>query len=497
MNRIDADLKYAKLVEHCDSLIKVGKMSAVASQVSRLNTSQVPRAHRQALAKICRRAGQFGHGLALLHPIIRNEKEKIDPATPAEICEYALLLSRNGSVGEALTLLEGIDDKSIPDLALHRAFCLIMNWDYGRAAGFLESHLTSPTDSYSKLIARVNLVAAHLALAKWEEAARLLDETLPLAEEAGASRLVANCLELRSRLHLNQKNYSRSESDLDRALGIIGEAQSFDRLLINKWQAIIESLRTGSLAPLERFRPLAVEGRQWESVREIDLYSLKIRFEQEKLDHLVIGTPMPSYRERIGRETGAKPSSSCVFGRSPAPCLDLSSGEIAGAKFSPGKKLHQLIVALLGDFYVPANMGTLFAKLYPSEHFDINSSPMRVRQVVQRTRQWLKENSLPARIEQSDGAYRFVIEGEFGVRVYLAGDEVSSASLSWRQLREAFPTDTEFTAKEACDRLAWPRSSFLLVVRTGLDAGELEKTGEGKATRYRVVSRSGKQSRAA
>jgi tetratricopeptide (TPR) repeat protein len=478
---------YSELVAKCDSLIKAGKMDEVSALIAKLRPGQVPRDSCQGLAKICRRAGLIGFGLRLLQPIIRHEKPLPSPATAAEICEYAVLLSRNGSIPEAAGLLAGVDVETAPEALLYLSYCHISTWDYAQAAGLLEKYQELASDEYSKLIARVNLISAYLALNQLDSAENLVTETMEAAERAGALRLVGNCLELRSRLNLNRGRFSETRKDLDRALGIFGESQIYDRLFIYKWQAVMTAIETNSAEPIVNFRRQAVLSKEWESVREADLFAVKVRFGQTLLDYLTFGTPMASYRQRIQQEVGREPSASYIFGQDGSHCLDLKTGTFLGGvgKLNPGKKIHQVIAALVRDFYVPRNIGSLFSELYPREYFDINSSPVKVRQLLLRTREWLKENGLGASIVQSEGAYRFVIDGAFGVRIDLERSAVESASISWERLKSAFP-GVRFTARQACSKLQWPRSSFLLIVERALKSGELIKSGTGKATAYRV-----------
>lgn len=188
----------AALVAECDSLIKSGQVAQVASRISSLVFTKVPRASRQAIAKICRRAGLVNEGLRLLHPVIRQDALLDEPPTPGEICEYAFLLSRSGSTEEALDLLREVDSTTTPVALLYQASCEIEKWNYPVAVKLLERFLESPVDAYSKLIARVNLGASYLATNQLDLAEKFLSETVRIAEAQGAFRLVGNTLEQRA-----------------------------------------------------------------------------------------------------------------------------------------------------------------------------------------------------------------------------------------------------------------------------------------------------------
>jgi tetratricopeptide (TPR) repeat protein len=490
MSTDDKLTKYEELIARCDLLIKDGKISEVIDILSQVNLAGVPRILRQSLAKTCRRVDLVSHGLRLLQPIIRNEKLQIEPATPGEISEYSVLLSRNGSRQEAISLLEKVKADVTPEASLYLAYCHISNWDYGKATGLLELFLKSAADDYSKLIARVNLIAAYLAVSQMDSAEELLATTIPLAESAGAARLVGNCYELRARLFLHRGNFSESRADLDRSLKIFTGSQSYDRLFIDKWQAVMAALEQNSVDPLVEFRKQAVANKEWESVREVDLYIVKIQFEQRLLDYVLFGTPMESFRQRILTETNRRPSDHFVFGQSGHRCLDLKTGSMDQGDFNSGKKMHRVITALVRDFYAPRNIGTLFAEICPDEYFDVNSSSRRVKQLLLRTRQWFKENKIPATIEQNDGSYRLAVEGPFGFIIPLESGLIDSNSMQWKQLESKFPIGIRFSAKQACEALNWPRSSFLLIIDWALKTGRVGKYGQGKATFYQVMSES-------
>jgi tetratricopeptide (TPR) repeat protein len=488
VSRSETNRNYEELITECDLLIKAGKISAVTHHILRLTFTQVPRASRQGLAKICRRINLIGPGLRLLQPVMNSEKQNLESPTDGEICEYAVLLSRNGSIREASELLKNVDPEGTPEASLYLAYCHISNWDYANAVPLIERFLKSDADHYTKLVARVNLIPAYLATLQLDSAEKLLAETIAMAKNVGATRLLGNCLEMEGRYHLYRGDFSKSRASLNRALEIFGSMQIYDRLFINKWQALMTATETGRTDSLLEFRKEAIAQKDWETIREADLFIAKVKMDQKLLDYLIFGTPMTAYRERILQETGGTPSQSFLLGKESAFCLDLKTGRIDNVDdFNPGKKIHQVIASLVKDFYVPRNIGTLFSDLYPNDYFDINSSPNRVRALIERTRKWLKANDLPAQIIQAKGHYSFEIHGAFGVRLSLESLAIDSPSMFFEQLKLKFPPGTFFTAPEACSTLNRTRSSFLRLVEQALEKGLLIKSGQGRATRYEIL----------
>ena len=455
------------------------------NKISLLNFAHVPRRTRQALAKICRRTGLVSQGLHLLQPLIRNEKEMTESASSSEISEYAVLLSRNGSIQEALTLLKGVDPDDAPEALLYQGFCHISNWDYSIAIDLLKKYLASSVDDYAKLIAEVNLASSYLAIGNIDAAESLLQELMESTQRGKASRLVGNGLEMLSQVHLQRNEFSKARQVLDRSATNFQQNDSYDQLLYHKWMAIVSAIENRSPEPLAHFRNLAVSREHWESVREADLFALKIQFHQKQFDSLYYGTPKSGNRRRILQQVEGQPNDIFVRGEAGSFWLDLTTGVLHGkGELKPGKKVHQVLAALNRDFYVPSNIGTLFAELYPDDYFDINSSPLRIRQLLTRTRQWLEEMHIPASIQHIQGNYRFAIDGAFGIQIPKECEVIETPILEWQLLKQLFSSARFFTAEQACEILKISRSSFHRLARWADKRGELTSQGRGKSLRY-------------
>jgi tetratricopeptide (TPR) repeat protein len=488
-------MDYEVFVRECDELIRAGKIPLVMEKIRALTLLQVPQKSRVSLAKICRRAGLIEQGLRLLYPIIRQENALEASANSLEVCEYAVLLSRNGSILEALTLLKAVPEVEAPEAMLYMGFCHVSNWNYPAAAVCFEKYLKTSADSYSKLIARVNLVAAYIANQRLDEAETLLSETVQLAESAGATRLVGNAYELRGQVAFFQNDFSKCRAELERASQILNSTGSYDQLLIYKWLFAMQAIEENSVQPLLQFREKAVAANHWESVRDTDFYRLKLAFEQSAFDHLLFGTPSMPYRQRILREIPELPSASYLFGTASGPQFDVRTGDLHGSQGElTGKKIHQMISILLKDFYAPQNMGTLFAELYPDEYFDINSSPQRVRQVLRRTRRWIESHQLPLVIQENRGGYKLFSIGDFGAKISFQSEKVDTLQAQWQKILIAFPQNP-FSAEDAGTKLGVSRTTLHRLLTWALENRLLLKSGVNKSTRYQVET--GKASTAA
>ena len=479
---------YAEFITNCDTLIRTGRLPHVVETLSDLNLARVPRKWRQAVAKLCRRAGLMAQGLRLLHPLIRGDQDLSSPPSPGEICEYAVLLSRIGSIDEALNLLTGVDSSSAHEAMMYQGFCHVSKWDYERASGYFESYLESSADIYSKLIARVNLSACYISSERLADAETLLSETIEIATREQASRLIGNCYELRSQIPLQQGDYARAREDLARAVSVFGGGRSYDQLLIYKWQSLIEAEESRDPQPLLKFKAEAIERQHWESVREADLFTLRLKFDQKAFDHLIFGTPTHSYRDRILRKLPHQPSENYILGAPNTNCLNLESGKLeAGHSSVPGIKIHQVLTALTRDFYAPRTLGSLFSELYPDEYFNIDSSPVRVRQLLSRTRRWLEENHLVATIDQNQGSYRLHVGDSFGILLPFERPRIESNTILFEILQKRFSEPARFSVQDACAILSLSRSSFHRFAEWAVNEGFIERFGQGKSTRYAIL----------
>lgn len=486
-------MDFNQFINECDSLIKGGQIKSVTDKFRALSFGEVPRKWRQALAKICRRTGMIERGVRLLQPIVRREVHSPEaPASAGEICEYAVLLSRQGSVNEALELLKDIDKTSNPEAYLYLGFCHVTNWNYQQAAQDFESYLSCAVDPYSLLIGKVNLVAACISNRQLNRARILLSEILETARNTNALRLIGNCLELSGQVEFCAGNFTEARRYLDQALEVFGQSGSYDQLLIQKWRATITALENKSTAELLKFREEAVARKHWESVRDTDFYILKLSFDQKLFDHLIYGTPSEFFRARVIREIGQVPSSTFIYNHETvakdAVDFDLQSGLLRCSDDSVGgTKIHQAMSVFLRELYAPRSLGSLFSELYPNEYFDINSSATRVRQVIRRTRRWLEDQKIPASIIEKNGSYKLQWLANFSVRMELDQKSITVQSGIYHKVVQAFHTDMRFTAGEACSKIKISRTGFHRWATWAEENQLLEKSGNNKSTVYRIL----------
>ena len=480
------------LLQSCEEKIRAGDDAVVVKELLQVETSELPRELRLGFANLCRRVGLINVGLKILAPVVQqNRKNRGLEPSPAERAEYAVLLQRTGAVQEALRILKSIDKKLLPQAGLLQSFCHFNRWEYAEALPLLKSYLASSLEPYQHLVGRVNLAAALIITNQLDEAEAVLEQNILQAQSEGHSRLLGNCHELRTQVHLGRGHFAKAEADLEVASKLFTGAGGLDLFFVQKWKAILNSLETGSTEQIQGLLAAARDRRDWESLREATLFSLKADFKRAEFNHLFFGTPFVSYRERIQTYLGQGPnSSSYILGSHESGVLDLQSGVLSGrtSSLKAGRKIHQVIEVLLRDFYRPLSLGGLFAELFPEDHFDVFSSPNRVHQLIWRTRDWLAANQVPVEIFEEGGHYSIRMTGSFGFQISLMHEAPSAEHVRLQELCQHYQPGQYFTSNEASAALGLSVTSFKRWASWGLERGRLQKTGAGPGTLYKIAA---------
>ena len=480
--------RYEKLMATCEALLRAGRDHQVAKLLAKVNTASVPRKWRLPFASLCRRAAHVSMGLRILTPVVRGKKSA---ATVREQAEYAILLQRCGAIQEALVILRGLDFESAPEKALYQALCHFSYWEFERALPHLEQYVASDLTADELLTAEVNLARAHVAIGDFRKAEPILHGLIERARSSEASRIQGNCLELLSQAYLLTDRLDEADRALTEAEGIFAAGKSFERLLLAKGRAFLEAQKSGSTEPLLKFREQALAWPHAQTVRETDLFTLMIDFDESKFEHLYFGTPYKMYRRRVERLLGWNTErSSYLYGDSNSlVTLDVASGEASnGKKLPKGSVIHRVVEVLARDFYRPVKVGDLHNSLFPGEFFNIFSSPVRVRQAIFRAREWMKENRLPLHISGAKGNYSLSPREGMSLEVPLYRRPVGLNSGLMTDLKDHWPEGSSFTAKEAREKLKVSASAFQRFLAWGVANQRLEKFGAGSSTVYFVLT---------
>ncbi|MGE4131990.1 MAG: hypothetical protein AB7F86_10160 [Bdellovibrionales bacterium] len=490
MNRTFVD--YASLINECDEQIRSGSARAVAAKLMRLNLQQVPQNYRLAVSNICRRVGLVTQGLRLLSPIVRpsNRRRMFEPASQAEQAEYSVLLLRRGITGEASEILARIDTNAVPEALLFKAFCSFKRWDYAGAVPHLEKYVRSDISNYSRMVGRVNLAAALIGASEYQKAKEILANLDELVQEQPFGRLHGNCLELRAQVEIIQDRFDDGLKYLTEAEDLLQGMPTMDRFFVTKWRLIANGLKTRTVEPFHELRQLATEKGDWETAREADRFLLRVRNDQEIFEHLVFGTPFEAYRQKV-LEGGSLSlvHDTYLWGQDSDVKLnfvDLSANRIE--KILDWGKCLELLEVLSRDFYAPRSLGALFSELWPGEYFDVFSSPMRLHQIVYRTRGLLKELNAPYLIEESSGQYRLRMMEGGGVLVPLERRSLAGYRFDFERLANVIPLGQAFKARQARQVLNMPRVTFQRFSKWAEEHDLIIREGNGPSTVYKIKS---------
>jgi len=475
-----------ELIEHCEGLLRAGQLSEAAAKIKTAGSASIPRHLRMQVANICRRAQQDGMALRILSPVVRSDQPAVMQPKPEEIAEYAASLQKIGAINEAINLLENLDRTQVPSADLYLAFCLFRQWDYEAAIPHLQNYVKAETDGYKKLVGKVNLAAA-MATSHSPEAHAVLDEAMAECQAGQHTRLLSNCHEMRAQLAITAGDFQKAREELTQARKLL--PQGFDAFFVRKWSAIVNSMETKDETFLMNLATAAEQQGDWECLRDVDFFRLKLKFDQQLLNRLVFGTPFGAYRARVQRDLNAPASNeSFLYGAPGAPCFDAGTGDFIGGKIKyPGKTLHQLIAILLSDFYKPWSLGEIFSQLFPREYYNPFSSANRVHQLLWRLRKWLGDNQIPVRLAEHNGKFNLRIEGNFSFLVPLSRVQTTQHALEIHKIKLLFGSGQWFLLLEVRNRLNMSSATFKRLASWAVRERLFVRAGQGRATIYRIA----------
>lgn len=458
----------------CDQLIRSGKIHDARTAFSAIERIRLNRPQKTEAARLARRLSLIAIGLKILHPLIHPVRDS-DIPSEVERAEFANLLCLNGNVHEAFGLLNEISHR---DGFLAKAWCHFETWDFVPAVVLLRKYLSLEERPYYFHAGLINLAEALSALREWSEANSCLQEAMAFANLDGQNRLMANALLVRARGLAEQGKWRTSDQDLLKAKSLLGHSPTADSFLIERQLIINRAHKDRDIGLLAQFGIHAREREQWESLRELDFQTLKIRFTEARFAKLYFGTPYPKYRERLLAEFQTAPPEHYVWGSSRR---DQAHFDLAESKMTP--QLQRFMWQMLSDFYQPQSLGRLFSGVFPSEHYNWRHSPNKVHQVISRMRRHLAKNKMPITIEQSDGFYQFIATDKISIRLMRTHDLRIDTLV---KLYERF-TDQRFTAKEACHFLRQAKTSTHRLLERAKSDGVLTSIGRGRSTQYGFI----------
>jgi hypothetical protein len=447
------------------------------------------------LARLSWRAGIPVLGLRLLNPIVRAEPGLHYRPKPVELVEYARCLVSVGAEREALQLLEPLDGHLNPDVVFCRALAYLYLRDYVPAIALLGRYVRdSRVPTPVRLEAKVRLAVALVFERRYERAKYLLHELIYQTGIRKLPGLHGTCLELAAYNCLVHRKLREAEKFLDTAEQLLTASAGREAFYVAKWKAILSLVRhrgdAASRRRLAEVRSAAYDLGDWESLRDLDRFDCVARRDGALFLHLYFGTPIPSFRAGLVADFPGAPTPPAHWDRelggegAQRAILDIREGRVGDAGLPYLRAPHRLLIVLASDFYRPFRVAEIFARLFPGDPFNPDSSALRVHQAIQRLRAWLAEHAPALQIRADRSTYSLAATGPITLRHALDPGPVSREHRAWDRLRLQWP-NIFFSARQAASFLGISLRSANRVLNQARAAGVLERARDRAYARYR------------
>lgn len=491
--------RYETLKQDLDEAIRKGRIDEAKEKLRALNLARLPREHAADFAVLARRVRLTKVALQILRPIVRADRPLQLQPSPEELAAYAAALSRVGAIDEALEILSTIRESSLADVPLYTAFAHIFRWDYAAAIPWLKKYLRFGTlTPYERLVGKINLASCYVFEGMHADCEELILEIISVATANDWRLLAMNAYEIRAQLAISQGQLEAAKDRLKQA-SLVARTESMDERFIHKWLRIIQLKESGptpeTLHAMAEFRSEALGREDWETVRLCDYYMAVVEKDSDLFTQVFAGTPHVSFRRKMEQDVNgwfALPSRYRWHIGGPYPstsCLDVRTGQTLDSHVSlkAGQGPHRLLQALTQDFYRPTLTGTLFASVFPGEHFDPKSSPKRIEQHAARLRRWFSEHQIPLSIDVREGAYRLRATAPIDLIVSVTAAEVATRDPFERDLaalKRAWPYKA-FSSRQAAEHLERDLEDTRRFLNEAVERKSLLRLGRGRGTLFR------------
>ncbi|MCM2281249.1 MAG: hypothetical protein NDI61_05310 [Bdellovibrionaceae bacterium] len=503
-------------IAQMEGAIRSGKNVQLRDILHDLRGKEIPRKYLAPIAHLASRAGYPIEAMRLLNKIVRSEHLLTEPPSSRENLVYSITLINTGRYAEASSLLETIDPAQEPEALLYSAFSLIAEWKYQAATAFIYRFVRSPgVAPYRRLVGNVNLLAALVAnfeLDRAKDVARELLETSHGRPELHLLR--ANTLEISAQMSIIEGAFAEAKMKLREAQLLIDDGQAknptsqrqFNLNLFNlkKWSAIAEALaHPSNIRKVLEVSKQARHHRQWEYVRDCDLFTSIIQKDENLFQRVYLGTPYLSYRYRALRLSGFEQPEPCDLEILPGPeSLPLHEPEVPNHiegfrtrselrlrldDFADHPLCFQIVEYLSRDLYRPVSIGQLYSHLFPGEHFDPFQADARIARALWRARRTINALGVPLHIESHRRQFRLAAPAGTHVRLWLHKDlsPQSRSLVLLKRVHSQFSVRT-FRAQDLQPLLHLSARSVQSLLLRWVALGNVLRIGSGRATRYRV-----------
>jgi tetratricopeptide (TPR) repeat protein len=449
----------------------------------------IPRSLLSRYANLVKRMGGIKYALKILNPVIRNETSK---PKVAEIIEYASCLTRLHLADESIELLSQIKNDPNPEIQFELAVAHVSKWEYQQAIPFFKKYMACSVSPYRKLVAELNLGAAYICTHELKRAQTILEKVTA----SDFTLLAGNAYELLGEIAVVERNFKKALEYLEKATNILSKTNDRYQIFVDKWIVIINLLKNGNTpAVLKQYndlRPELTKHREWNALREIELFKAIALNDSKGIFDLYYGVPYPEFRKRI-LALWAKPLNVIdtyerKIGFGPIKdgnIFDVSQGKdlVTGHQLKPGQALHRLVQAFATDFYSPFTMTKLFSLVFKGMNFNPNTSPAQIYELIKRLNDWFAECKIPLEVLFGKAGYRLRAKEGYILRTQTNSSARSKLDVFLDSLVENGLTEN-FSLKMAQETLGLSRRTVARLLAEGIAQNKLTRQGQTRNATY-------------
>ena len=491
-------------LELWEDLIRKGHNKAVVEEILALGKSKIPRKFLAKAASLLWRANAPVAALKLLNKTIYPENPHTGKATVQELIEYSQALNQIGAFKESKRILSNINEGSDPSLYIVKASTKMAQWNYQDAIDDLEKYIKhEKTTPYQKMVGQINLGAAYLGIFDFAKCRETLNLAIAGVDREDQRILYGNILELVGQSYILEKKYDDSREPLQESLETFKNYNGRYKLWTKKWlfvsDLMIQGVQKNSQRQMNQLINEAESFKDWETQRDLYLFWAIALESKSKLEFVYYGTSFKSYREKIHRlVSGFQPSADGIIldwsGKESLPehtagkeNLDLFLGQWNSEHLlKPGQLMHRLMIHLFSDGFRPSRVAQIHESIYDEPFYDPIHSYTKTQQIVWRLRGFIKKFQLPFALREDHGFYQIAPQRPFAL-ILPPAEEQGQGSMNLKALRDVV-SNQPFTAQSASVVLGYTKRNTVHLLNRAIENKDIEKTGQGRATRYRFVS---------
>jgi len=494
--------------------VRAGRIAEVRVEVQKCLQGRISREDKVYLGQLLRRVGKSDQSLRLLNRIVRPPQRKRSDASVDEMIEYAAALIQLGALNEAEMLLAPISANEL-DRMLQLSFLHFRRWEYQKAMHLLESYCKDPRLSdYAGILGRVNLLAAYVYENQFDKAWSLLKGLESERKIKDLIRIQKNIFEIKFQLLIREGNLHKAQKMIDSSESK-AEILTVEDLFFSKWKWIL-SIKKKSLNRAQALRQKkilslkAFEVGEYETLRELDRWSVLLLKEHEFLPRLLAGTPHQAFSQRLladlhelGSEQPELPQffknslqwaspSSLNLSASPSPSrsnvLDIDRAEWNGDSllFAHDSAPHRVLRALFSDFYAPSTIHTIFSQTFSDEFYHPVYSASRIHQLVKGLRKNFQAFKIPLRVHSRNLRFSMRFDRPFLIQKSIVKGQVLSKTHEELCL---LLKDEEYKSPQISQLMSLELRTTQRLLKEALGLGIVRSIGQGRRLRYTAIEK--------